>query len=111
MTADYLFELDPHTHARTSDPRTSHAAAHRLAHRETMLRRLLVEFERYPAGLTAEESSTFAGYTADDGAWKRVSDLALRGWIEDTGRNRIASSGREQIVRRITAAGRKALHP
>lgn len=111
MTAEPLFDLDPHTHARTTDPRTSHAAARRLARRVTMLRRLLTEFARFPDGLTAEEAATFAGYTADDGAWKRVSDLALAGWIEDTGRNRIASSGRDQIVRAITDTGRGALRP
>lgn len=109
MTAEPLFDLDPHTHARTGDPRTSHAAARRLAARETMLRRLLAEFARYPDGLTAEEAAAFAGYTPADGAWKRVSDLALAGWIADTGRNRTASSGRDQIVRRITDAGRRVL--
>jgi hypothetical protein len=74
-----------------------------------MLRRLLVTFARHPAGLTAEEVSAFAGFTPDEGPWKRVSDLVDLGLVEDTDRTRIASSNRPQTVRRITAAGREAL--
>lgn len=109
MTREALFDLDPATHARREDPDTSHAAAAQLSDKAAMMRRLLSAYSWAPDGLTAEEAATFAGYAPADGAWKRVSDLSARGWIEDTGRRRYASTGRLQIVRGITHAGRQAL--
>lgn len=106
MTGDY--ELDPRTHARTWDPTTSHDAAVRLSSKRTMMRRLLWVYLLL-GPLTAEEATEAAGYEPDDGAWKRCSDLASRGWITDTGTTRTASTGREQMVREITLAGRRAL--
>lgn len=99
--------LDPHTHARTTDPATSHLAARQLADKTTMLRRLLWAYAARP--MTAEEASDYCGYSAEDGAWKRASDLAARGLIVDTDYNRPGRSGRLQIVRAITQAGRDAL--
>ena len=99
--------VDPRTHARSTDPVTSHDAAARLSDKATMMRRLLRA--HYARPLTAEEASDLCGYDAADGAWKRVSDLANAGLIEDTGQRRTARSGREQVVRAITEAGREAL--
>lgn len=98
-----LFDLDPRRHARRTDPDTSAAAAHQLAPKVAMMRRLLAEFAREP--LTAEEASDLAGYGPADGAWKRVSDLVRAGLIADTGYRRRARSGRSQIVRAITIEG------
>jgi hypothetical protein len=72
-----------------------------------MMRRLLWAYHTAPR--TAEEAADTAGYGPDSGAWKRVSDLAVLGWIEDTGDTRPARSGRAQIVRRITDDGRREL--
>lgn len=102
--------LDAHTHARTTDPDTSQAAAHEIGDsRQTMIRHLLRAYSIRPStGLTAEEAADWCRYTAESGAWKRVSDLAQLGWIEDTGSRRTARSGRGQMVRRITLAGVRA---
>ena len=99
--------LDPHTHARTTDPATSHLAAAKLTDKTTMLRKLLWAYAVRP--MTAEEASDYCGYTAADGAWKRSSDLAARGLIVDTDQARTGRSGRLQIVRAITQDGRDAL--
>lgn len=99
--------VDPRAHARGGDPATSHAAARHLSAKRSMLRRLLWAY--HDAALTAEQAADVCGYAADDGAWKRVSDLAVLGWIEDTGETRPARSGRAQMVRRITDDGRREL--
>lgn len=99
--------LDPHTHARTTDPATSHRAAQRLTDKTTMLRRLLWAYAVKP--MTAEEAADYCQYSAEDGAWKRSSDLAARGLIADTDYARPGRSGRLQIVRAITQEGRNAL--
>lgn len=102
--------FDPHTHARTTDPDTSHEAAVKLTDKATMLRTLLTKYHRFQfQGLTAEEASGLCGYTASEGAWKRVSDLKRLGWVEDTGGTRRGVSGRSQAVLRITDAGREQL--
>lgn len=99
--------LEPRTHARRSDPDTSRAAARELSDRATMMRRLLRAYAVRP--MTAEEAASACGYTAESGAWKRVSDLALHGFIEDTGARRPGHSGRAQMVRQITLEGVRAL--
>jgi hypothetical protein len=104
-----LGRLNPTTHARTTDPSTSHEAANRLSDKRTMLRKLLLSYSRPGAWLTAEEVSDRAGYVAADGAWKRVSDLLRLGLLEDTGIKRPGSSGRMQRVLRISEAGRRAV--
>lgn len=68
-----------------------------------MLRRLLLAYA--DRNLTAEQAADACGYTADQGAWKRCSDLANQGLVEDTGDRRLARSGRPQMVRQITLAG------
>lgn len=109
MNGDTLFDLDPTSHARRTDPETSHESARRLSDKSVMIRALLRTFDAWPTGLTAEEAAAFAGYAPAAGAWKRVSDLAAFGWIEDTGRTRIATTGRPQVVRAITDEGRRVL--
>lgn len=100
--------FDPVTHARTSDPATSHIAAHALSDKTTMMRTLLTTYAKV-GPLTAEDAAEFAGYDPRDGAWKRVSDLKRNGWIEPTGATRPGSSGRPQQVCRITDEGREQL--
>jgi hypothetical protein len=98
--------LDPRTHARKGDPDTSHDAASKLSDQTTMMRTLLIAFTDGP--LTAEEAADWCGYDPWASS-KRVSDLALAGYIEDTGLRRPGESGREQIVRAITDKGVAAL--
>jgi len=66
-----------------------------------MLATLLRAYTDNTDGLTAEEAAAAAGYTAADGAWKRVSDLITAGHLEDTGITRRGSSGRDQRVLRL----------
>lgn len=101
------FDIDPWEHARRTDPDTSLGAAFRLRGSKTQMRRLLVAY-RYCGDLTCEESAAFAGYQHEK-ATKRVSDLRRLGLIEDTGERRIGTSGRAQMICRITTAGREAL--
>ena len=102
-----LFDLLPKTHARSGDPATSHAAARQLSDKTTMMRRLLVAFGS--RAMTAEEAADACSFTAEEGAWKRVSDLANLGLIEDTGQTRQSRAGRAQVVRRITQEGWQVL--
>jgi len=108
VTEVAMLAVDPREHARTSDPETSHAAARALGGKAgSMLRDLLEAYGT--ADLTAEEAAEERGYTAADGAWKRVSDLTNAGLVEPTGETRPASSGRQQRVLRITRLGVEVL--
>lgn len=99
---------EPRTLYRVSDPDTSAAAAVMLGGRAgTMRRTLLDTFKR--GDWTSEEASDLAGYTAADGAWKRVSDLLNADLLEPTGETRPAKSGSLQRVLRITNLGTEAL--
>lgn len=100
--------LNPTTHARVSDPDTSHAAAAALSPKATMLRRLLVAYREY-GPQTTDEVIVSAGFGPVDGAWKRVSDLLHLGLIEDTGDRRPGLSGRDQRVCQISEAGQEYL--
>jgi hypothetical protein len=97
--------IDPKTLARRADPVTSHAAARSLSGRAGTMRRRLLEVFSDGLGYTAEEAASLAGYGPADGSWKRVSDLLTLGLLRDTGRTRIASTGRRQRVLEITEDG------
>jgi len=114
VSGDTLFDV----HARSTDPETSKAAARLLGGKAGTMRRRLLDYYGIVGsvrpsdtrwGATAEEATEDCGYTAADGAWKRVSDLLNAGLLEDTGRTRAGSSGRQQRVLRITEKGRAAL--
>lgn len=92
-----LLAFDPRSHARTSDPSTSHAAAAELTTADDHRSRLLAAFRGQPAGLTADEAASIAGLLAV-GYWKRVSDLKRDGLVVDSGRTRPGRSGRAQRV-------------
>lgn len=100
-----LFDTDPHTIARASDPATSKAAAHAVAYRTgTHKANLLAAYAAaYPDGLTDEEAATIAGLVTT-GYWKRCSDLRNDGRItpllDSLGApiTRVASSGQNVIV-------------
>lgn len=102
-------EFEARKLARREDPETSHQAARLLGGKAgTMRRRLLIAFGA-SGGLTAEEAANLCGFTAADGAWKRVSDLKNAKLIAPMGKTRPASSGREQQVLGITDLGWAAL--
>lgn len=96
--------LSPKEHARTGDPGTSHAAAATFSRPRatSMMGQLLAVIEASDRGLTAEEAAWKVGYSAADGSWKRVSDLAAKGLITDTGITRPGVSGKAQTVWKAT---------
>lgn len=92
---------------RKSDPSTSHAAAKSAKPRTTSQRIRLLSTYRSHVDLTAEEAGIASGLAYKPGCcyWHRVSDLVKDGMIEPTGQTRIAQSGEQQRVNRITSAG------
>jgi hypothetical protein len=111
-----VYPFDPKTHARTTDPDTSHEAARKL--RPGSMIRVCLRAFADGGPMTADELVAFLGYdptwavqsTRGAGAWRRASDLAALGYVVDTGERRPSfHSGRNQIVRAITDAGREAL--
>lgn len=108
LTSDPSVTIPPPEHlARTNDPATSKAAASR-AKRETIIRRLLLAY--LWNDYTAEEAAKWCGFSAQDGAWKRVSDCIKAGYLEPVLADgeivtRAGSSGRQQRVLTITPAG------
>ncbi len=101
---------DSYKLARSTDPSTSHEAAESASdYRKTMAKNLLKAFKENPSGLTAEEASSLCGYSAEHGAWKRVSDLRNAGYIEpkvvdDVEVTRVGSSNRKQRVMVVSEA-------
>jgi len=98
-------ELDNwNTLYRSTDPSTSEEAAESVEDsRKAMAKKLLQAFMENPEGLTAEEASVLCGYSAKNGAWKRVSDLTNSGHLKpkvlDGGEvTRLSSSNRKQRV-------------
>lgn len=95
--------------SRNDDYWTSKEAERLARARASSIRvRMLEEYGRRPAGMTADE----AGYevTGMRGCyWKRVSELRLMGMLERTGDHRAGHEGRMQAVLAITDAGREML--
>ena len=88
--------------ARTTDPRTSRAAAQSLdarSHLATLSRAYRDAGER---GLTDEEAAITTGLAS---AWKRCSDLRRLGYIVATGGTRTGRTGRDGIVCRWQGDG------
>jgi hypothetical protein len=104
-----LLELDLFAaDARRSDPDTSKAAAEGTARKQLMMDRLLAAYATYNRagdGLAAEDAALLAGYTPEDGAWKRVSDLKRLGLVADTGIRIKGTSGRSVALLAITPEG------
>lgn len=95
---------DPTTHARSSDPETSHDAARRASYGDRF--RVLGSYSR-GAALTDHEAYQAAGLDWR-GSRQRCSDLRALGWIAPTGETRSTPSGRSAAVCAITPAGRDA---
>jgi hypothetical protein len=92
---------------RNSDPATSHAAAKSAKPRTTSQRIKLLKTYRSHVDLTADEAGIASGLADKPGCcyWHRVSDLIKDNMIQPTGQTRIAQSGEQQRVNRITSAG------
>jgi hypothetical protein len=92
---------EPHTHARVGDPSTSHDAAARVtaaaSQCEALARAWHNEWLTLGGGLTNEEAALLVGMQPER-ATKRTADLLHAGVIIDTGRTRVARTGRRQRV-------------
>lgn len=104
-----------HPLARNTDPATSHLADAKLRQREGDANEVRYGTKRYLAlecfvvhgDLTPEDVGVI---TAQDGIWKRVSDLKRDGFVEPTGATRISRQGREAEIYRLTDQGRAAAY-
>lgn len=96
---------------RSDDPWTSEQGAKDVAVRKgSQQARLLIEYarqENWTRGLTSEEAGNASGLSANPRCcyWKRCSELAVLGLIEDTGEARLSSAGSPQRVFRISMSG------
>jgi hypothetical protein len=104
--ADY----DPHVHARTADPDTSHAAAWSVTEASMVQARVYALHQSHPDGLTDEElvllyaRAHAPGRSLESRASprKRRSDLARTGVLVDSGERRVLTSGRRGVVWKLT---------
>jgi predicted transcriptional regulator len=91
------FDFDPVAHRRRNHRKTSHdAAVSMLLTASGMMARILIAL-RSAGPATRTEISRMTGFS-DYQTSKRVSDLANKGLIRDTGKTRAGPSGREQTV-------------
>ena len=97
------------THARSTDPATSRAAAESLDPKNQLRVFEDVFLRAYPEGLTAEQAALRTPYGTSNGNYtKRVSDLINQGRVEPTGETRPGSSGRKQrVLRYVPEANRE----
>lgn len=84
---------------RTSDPDTSHAAAKTV---DTSQLELIVYevIGKFPNGCTADDVQQELAHLRSNTITPRFAPLIRKGFIEDTGERRRASSGRSQRVMR-----------
>lgn len=82
--------------SRRTDPITSALAAEQLTTVQSHCGLLIAVYDRHPDGLTDEEAVTLAGLHCT--AHKRCSDLRRQGLISPTGRTRISSRNRSNMI-------------
>jgi len=94
---------DATRHARTNDPATSQEAAEEapgLASRHMKI--ILGALRRNPGGLTSQEVEETLSASQEPlthaQVWRRMSDLRVRGEVEDSGLRRKTTSNRPSIV-------------
>lgn len=83
--------------ARRRDPRTSHEAAESI--RLTHMERKVCECYKasYPLALTSGEVANRLGWERDSVS-PRIRPLVRKGLLEDSGRRKVAPSGRRRIA-------------
>lgn len=91
--------------SRRTDPDTSHAAA-RYPRGDSQRWRILNAHYRWPEGMTDEELSKLMPDMRLNSLTTRRSELAVAGWLYDTGHRRQASGGVDQIVWAMTPSAR-----
>lgn len=90
-------DFDPHTHARATDPETSHGAAQRVAEfAGTHCERIIKCLPMY-GPQTNDEIATRTGLTPVQ-VDRRLPDLEDRGEAEPTGETRLSRAGRSERI-------------
>ena len=107
----YRETVKPLPMVRNTDPLTSHKAAKSALPRTSSQKIRLLSVYRSHRDMTADEAGIATGLSEKAGCcyWHRVSDLIKEGLIEPTGETRLARSGEQQRVNRITESGRELL--
>mgnify|MGYP003639790797 FL=1 len=107
----YRETVKPLPMVRNTDPVTSHKAAKSALPRTSSQKIRLLSVYRSHRDMTADEAGIATGLSEKAGCcyWHRVSDLIKEGLIEPTGETRLARSGEQQRVNRITESGRELL--
>ena len=103
-------DFKPDHHARNTDPKTSHDAAHMNPGRRSGQRYKIAQafFDAYPNGLNWDEAATIADVSSKSSPWRRVTELRERGLIEKQGTSK-TSSNAEATKYVMTLEGLKAL--
>ncbi len=107
MTPHEQFDLFESTHARASDPATSHEAAATINITAQALR-ILRSYHNGTA-LLDYDAYCLAGFPPNARDGQRCSDLRHAGFIERTGERAETPSGKSGYLCRITSAGRHFL--
>jgi hypothetical protein len=107
----YRETVKPLPMVRNTDPVTSHKAANSALPRTSSQKIRLLSAYRSHRDMSADEAGIATGLSEKAGCcyWHRVSDLIKEGLIEPTGETRLARSGEQQRVNRITESGRELL--
>jgi hypothetical protein len=107
----YRETVKPLPMVRNTDPVTSHKAAKSALPRTSSQKIRLLSAYRSHRDMSADEAGIATGLSEKAGCcyWHRVSDLIKEGLIEPTGETRLARSGEQQRVNRITESGRELL--
>lgn len=92
------------SHARRTDPATSHGAAASVSSAESHCEMLLAAYRSaLPGGLTDEEAAARCGIDPLREGGKRCADLRRLGLVAPTGEVRAGSSGRARMVCRAVS--------
>lgn len=106
-------KIDTEARARRTDPSTSHDAAASVRDQTLTQKRILRLLDTYgplcdtDIAFSLMRNSHGETTTSESGLRTRRSELAAKGYVEDSGLRSRLPSGRHSIVWRITAEGRK----
>jgi hypothetical protein len=97
LLGDKEFGTDPHKLARTTDPDTSHAAAHTVD--TSGMEKMVYDFiKSRPKGVIQDDIYDGFPQYRDHSLTPRVAPLLRKGLIYDTGERRYGKAGRRQRV-------------
>jgi hypothetical protein len=90
--------MDTLAHTRSTDPRTSHRAAHKVRPRAPTIRAQVLAFARNRMDFIDEDLVEAFPGSPESSYRKRRSELTEGNWIVDTGRTRRNGDGNDMVV-------------